>query len=86
VKKFPPTISRFDYIKYDDDAVKTQASFKQAMISIEAAIESGIVSPGAKHKAIQHLEECYMWIGKGIRDDQIHRDGFAPLMEERSES
>jgi hypothetical protein len=31
------------------------------------------------------LEIAYMWCGKGIRDDQIERNGTAPLQEERGD-
>lgn len=36
-------------------------------------------------RAIEKLEECYMWIGKAIRDDQIRRNGSAPLQEARKD-
>lgn len=35
---------------------------------------------------IYHLEVSYMWCGKAIRDDQIQRNGDAPLEEGRSNS
>lgn len=42
--------------------------------------------PGrAKALAVTKLEECYMWIGKAIRDEQIARNGSAELMEERKD-
>lgn len=37
----------------------------------------------AKALALTKLEECYMWIGKALRDDQIARIGSAPLQEDR---
>ncbi len=32
------------------------------------------------------VEESYMWIGKAIRDEQIERNGSAPLQEARGDS
>ncbi len=34
--------------------------------------------------AIQRLEQAYMWCGKALRDEQIKRNGSAPLEEGRS--
>jgi len=73
---------RFDYVKYDDMATADQALFKRQCTSIETQIEQH--KPGrAKALALTALEECYMWIGKMIRDEQIERNGSAPLQEER---
>jgi hypothetical protein len=77
--------SRFDYIQYDDIATEKQAFFKKAVIDLENLIELGIISD-SKQKAIQKLEECYMWIGKGIRDDQIVRNINYQLQEKRNNS
>ena len=43
-------------------------------------------SPRTVALALTKLEECYMWIGKAIRDDQIERNGSAELQEERTNS
>ncbi len=79
-------MSRFDYVKYDEDSQAIQEAFKKMATGIERAIEKGIKSPRAKASAITNLEVCYMWIGKGIRDDQIARNGSAELQEERNKS
>lgn len=76
-------MSRFDYVKYDEKATEIQAAFKGNLQSIEGFIEVAILSPRAKSLALTKLEECYMWIGKAIRDDQIERNGSAELLEER---
>ncbi len=78
--------SRFDYVKYDDKAGYDQDAFKKAMIALELIIEEKIRSPRARALAITKLEECYMWIGKGIRDDQIGRNSGAELQENRGNS
>jgi hypothetical protein len=80
------TMNRFDYVKYDHDAQRDQAEFKEAFIDLERDIETIIKSPRAKALALTKLEECYMWVGKGIRDDQIERTGKIELEEDRSDS
>lgn len=75
-------MSRFDYVKYDEQASKTQASFKGPFEVIAHAVES--LKPGrAQALVLTKLEEAYMWIGKAVRDDQIARNGSAPLQEDR---
>jgi hypothetical protein len=78
-------MSRFDYVKYDETAIKQQEVFKYQVAMLEHNIEQ-LGSPRAKALALTKLEECYMWIGKAIRDDQIARNGSAELQEERSNS
>lgn len=78
-------MSRFDYVKYDETAIKQQEVFKHQTVMMEYNIEQ-LQSPRAKALAITKLEEAYMWIGKAIRDDQITRNGKAELQEERSNS
>ncbi len=79
-------VSRFDYVKYDDQAGYDQDAFKKGVSALEALIEEKVKSPRAKALALTKLEECYMWIGKGIRDDQIVRNGSAELQENRGNS
>ena len=76
-------MSRFDYVKYDSDAMEIQKIFKQSMENLEMDINHFLVSPRAKALALTKLEEVYMWIGKAVRDDQISRNGTAELQEER---
>ncbi len=87
-------MSRFDYVAYDEGAQQDQASAKDQVTKLETFIggigyAQGTLSKDcarAKALAITKLEECYMWIGKAIRDDQIARNGSAPLQEERTNS
>ena len=79
-------MSRFDYIKYDIDSIASQELFKRLCIQLENGIEAVLVPSRPKSLAITALEECYMWVGKAIRDEQIARDGSAELQEERSKS
>lgn len=76
-------MKRFDYVKYDNQALTAQEAFKKHAQEMEAGIELLVKSPRAKALALTKLEECYMWIGKAIRDDQIERNGSAELQEER---
>lgn len=73
---------RFDYVKYDEQAIKCQAQFKEAFESIERMVDT-LPNGRAKSLIFTKLEEAYMWTGKAIRDDQIARNGTAPLQEER---
>ncbi len=78
-------MSRFDYVAYDEKAGTDQRFAKDLVTEIETFINS-LKSPRAKALAHTKLEETYMWIGKAIRDDQIERNGSAPLQEERCNS
>lgn len=77
--------SRFDYVKYDQTATASQAEFKQKFQELEAMI---LRLPAGRptELAVAHLEETYMWVGKALRDDQIKRNGSAPLQEARNDS
>lgn len=79
-------MSRFDYVKYDEIATDSQAFLKNRFTDLENLIDTKTVSPRAKALAMTKLEECYMWVGKAIRDDQITRNGSAELQEERNNS
>jgi len=77
--------SRFDYVRYDACAQGHQERFKQVVTELEAEVEQRLAPGRARSLAITKLEEVYMWIGKQIRDDQIVRNGSAPLQEERGD-
>lgn len=77
--------SRFDYVAYDQYAQRGQEMAKICCQQLEGKIEN-LPESRAKALALTKLEECYMWIGKAIRDDQIKRNGSAQLQEERNNS
>ncbi len=77
--------SRFDYVAYDEYAQKGQELAKILCQKLESSIEN-LPTGRAKSLALTRLEETYMWIGKAIRDDQISRNGSAPLQESRNNS
>lgn len=77
-------MSRFDYVKYDDKAIEQQNEAKALFKKVEAFVDG--LDPGrAKSTTYTKLEEAYMWVGKAIRDEQIARNGSAPLQEERKD-
>lgn len=78
--------SRFDYVKYDAEAITHQDGFKGVCSDLEREIEAYVKCPRSKALALTKLEEVYMWIGKGIRNDQIARNGSAELQEGRTNS
>jgi len=76
-------MSRFDYVKYDEKAAEDQAQFKALFEEVETAITRNLKPGRASSLVLTKIEEAYMWIGKAIRDEQIARNGSAPLQEER---
>jgi hypothetical protein len=74
---------RFDYVKYDAEAVKDQETAKTLCQDLETFIELSLPKGRAQSLALTKLEEVYMWIGKAIRDEQVTKRG-AELQEERS--
>ena len=78
-------MTRFDYVQYDSIAIEQQSIMKQKFHEIEQLASE--LQPGRAQALIfTKLEEAYMWVGKAIRDDQIKRNGSAPLQESRVNS
>jgi len=78
--------SRFDFIRYDDEAETIQARAKNLFQQVEKLIfQIGDDCPRAKSLAMTKLEEAYMWVGKAIRDQQITRLNVE-LLEGRTNS
>lgn len=75
-------MSRFDYVRYDEEAAAKQAKMKAAFENIEEAGKS-LAEGRAKALFLTHLEVAYMWVGKAIRDEQIARGGSAQEVKER---
>lgn len=81
----PKPNNRFDYVAYDASAKSLQNDFKEAFTGLAQGI--GILGNNrSTGLALTHLEECYMWVGKAIRDDQIARNEETELEEGRSNS
>lgn len=78
-------ISRFDYVAYDAEAALQQAELKNIVQDLETKIYNlGLTE--YTDDAIKQLEIFYMYCGKIIRDQQILRNGSAPLQEARKDS
>jgi hypothetical protein len=72
-------MKRLDYVKYDEQSIANQELFKRHCEKLVFAIE--MLNEGrAKSLALTKLEECYMWIGKALRDSQIERNGSSELL------
>ena len=65
--------TRFDYVKYDDDKIELQNEFKAQVQKLESMIDEFLGRSREQSLAVTKLEECYMWIGKGIKIDQEDR-------------
>lgn len=78
-------MSRFDYVKYDESAAAKQAELKAKFQELEATVEKSIPNGRPKSLILTKLEEAYMWVGKGIRDEQVN-SGSATKQEQRSNS
>jgi hypothetical protein len=65
--------SRFDYVEWDNFA---EFKAKQILTQIEgvaAAIDFHLCNSREKSLALTALEECFMWMHRAVRSDQIIR-------------
>lgn len=76
-------MSRFNYVKYDEQSIQAQNELKTQFENLEAAVNCLLPDGRAKSLVLTNLEEAYMWCGKGIRDAQIKRNGSAEEQPER---
>jgi hypothetical protein len=67
-------MSRFDYVRYDEETASKQASFKGMFEALEEAINT-LKDGRAKALCLTALEETYMWVGKSLRDEQVAKIG-----------
>ncbi len=64
----------FNYVKYDPEHTLVQDNAKAVVMELELVVDK--LLPGRSSAlARTALEECYMWIGKAIRDDQVLKRG-----------
>jgi len=60
---------RFEFVEFSEASVELMLKCKDAALKMEEAI--GLLDQSrSKSLALTKLEECYMWIGKAIRDQQ----------------
>lgn len=77
-------MSRFAYVKYDEESARKQQDLKTAFEEVEKLVDV-LLPPGrSKSLCLTALEESYMWTGKSIRDEQIIKDGGVSEQKERS--
>jgi len=74
----------FSYVRYDQEAVQKQELAKTMCEQLETFIH-GLGAGRPQSLASTKLEECYMWIGKAIRDEQLRRTPETPHQPERGE-
>lgn len=79
-------MNRFDYVAYDETAQRKQGVLKDLFKSLELVVTTALPAGRPQSLVLTKLEEAYMWCGKGIRDDQVARNGSAPLQEARTNS
>jgi hypothetical protein len=78
-------MSKFDYVKYDQEATDKQDCFKRKFKELDFEVQN--LKPGrATSLVYTKLEEAYMWIGKAIRDEQLLRNKDTELQETRCNS
>jgi uncharacterized membrane-anchored protein YjiN (DUF445 family) len=64
---------RFEFVKYNQESIKKQEYFKDLVTRLEKAIVK-LPTIRETSMALTRLEECYMWIGKSIRNEQNMRE------------
>lgn len=76
-------MSRFDYVRYDQESTHSQETLKRKFEELEAIVDESLPECRAKALCITHIEEAYMWTGKAIRDAQIKRGSQVEHVAER---
>jgi hypothetical protein len=66
---------RFDYIKYDGLRIVKQKTLKGMFEELEDYAVNNFIEGRSKSLFMTKLEECYMWAGKSLRDEQIKEEG-----------
>lgn len=67
---------RLGSISYDDTAQAKHQQAAEICISLGDLL-SELAQSRAQALAITKLEECFMWLGAALRDDQIRREHHA---------
>lgn len=78
-------MNKFAYVKYDDVTSAKSAMFKKMVEDLQQQIE--LLGAGREQQTASYkLEECFMWIGKALKEEQIRKDGTIKHLPERSDS
>lgn len=75
---------RFKYIRYDQESIDKSEEIKKICELLEEKID-GLGKGRAGATALTKLEECFMWVGKQIRDNQVVRGIQTEHKPERGE-
>ena len=67
--------TRFAYIAYDGQSIAISNEAKAACEAVEKVILSKLSHGREQDLALAKIEECFMWIGKSIRNTQTNREG-----------
>ena len=61
---------RFDNVKYDEITSVKHYMLKKMFEEIEAYADLNIITGRSKAMFMTKLEECFMWAGKSLKEDQ----------------
>lgn len=68
-----PAPSRFDYVAYDPKSQELSATFKAKFEELESLCNQ-LEEGRPKSVVMTKMEECFMWVGKSIRDSQLKKN------------
>ncbi len=74
---------RFDYVRYDKDAIEKSERIKSMFEALEQEINLSLPDSRPKSLCITELEKAYMWIGKALRDETLKRNPAINNLPER---
>jgi hypothetical protein len=66
-------LGKFELLPYDSSSQALSNSALQKVDDVRAFIETNIKPGREASLAMTKVEECFMWIGKAIRNDQYER-------------
>lgn len=77
-------MSRFDYIRYDDQSIAVATHFRDKFVDLEDSVNTLLSAKQGRHKALvmTKLEEAYMWVGKAIRGEQLEDRPYGEAAKE----
>jgi len=63
-------MSRYDSIRFDEEATEKSRAFKLMFENLDKAITLTVCAGNAKSLVYTKLQEAHMWLNKAIRDEQ----------------
>lgn len=69
-----PESTTFDYVKYDERSNLVSSGAKNISRMFEHFIKSNLPNGRYRALALTKLEECFMHIGKAVREQQYERE------------